>query len=458
MFSRMSSWLELPAAKPVLPAMRAEPDAAAGNFDPGGRLEMLRAKILHFISIARRHGLSAFGPLSVSGAHFVAALLLLHKLPSAAYGQFSFVIIMAALGLSLTNGLLGAPVSSMATSTSPDRKRELNTYAKTGLVLALAWSVAVFLTMLSSRTPLAAAGLFGAYAGAMSLRLFARTHSYTMRHVRKVIVSDCTYSVTLVCGLSNLAIAHRISLGTTALVMASGALLAILPFGLSFVGVMIDALRSGSVRAYGRIWTDMTRWSLLGVVTTEVTINAHAYLVTFLCGPQAFALLAAGSLFMRPFSLIASALPDQERPAMSRSIAAGDTKTALRISREFLYAISAIWFATALAAAAVLVWFPQLIMKKGFDHTDMVCVVVLFGIITAVRGIRAPDAVLLQAARAFRPLADASTQSSIVALIATLALLLVSGPIASLGGILIGDVVMWAIVVRGVRQWKATRN
>src|SRR6185437_8170060 len=99
----------------------------------------------------------------------------------------------------------------------------------------------------------------------------------------------------------------------------------------------------------------------LGVVFTEVTVNAHAYLVTFFAGPGAFALLALGTLLMRPISLVQSALPDLERPAMTRIAAAGDLKALVRVEREFLAALLAVWLGTVALAAGLLHWAPQLL-------------------------------------------------------------------------------------------------
>lgn len=415
-----------------------------------------RSRLRGVAQAALRHGQSAVGPLGISGAHFFAAIALLHYLPSAEFGQFSFVIVVAGFCLGITNGLLGAPISSMARLLAVVHNAELNDCLKFCVALAICLGSAVFAIMLLSGVPAGPAALFGIYGASMSLRLVARTYAYTTTRVRRVILSDCIYSVCLVIGLTGLLATHHIDLATIALVMALGAILALFPFDF-FFSRLLDGLQGVSTTGYGRIWHDMSRWSLLGVVTTELTINAHAYLVTFICGSKAFALLAVGSLFMRPFSLLAAALPDQERPAMARSIAAGDALRALKIAREFRTVIGAIWVATIIFAATVLIWFPTLVIRKGYDKNDVIVVVVLWGLITAVRGIRAADAVLLQAAREFRPLADAGTKSCVVAMAATLILLLIGGPVASLGGILIGDVVMLAVIMKAVHAWKLNR-
>jgi hypothetical protein len=74
--------------------------------------------------------------------------------------------------------------------------------------------------------------------------------------------------------------------------------------------------------------------------------------------------------------------------------------------------------------------------------------------ISTVRTLRTPDAVFLQAAQEFAGLARASARSSVVSLIATPLLLLLAGPVVSLGGILLGDIVVTANIFALTRKWK----
>jgi len=108
------------------------------------------------------------------------------------------------------------------------------------------------------------------------------------------------------------------------------------------------------------MWRDVTRWSLLGVVLTELTVNAHAYFVTFISGPKAFGLLALGALFMRPASLVLSALPDIDQPLMTRRLAQGDIKGAWRVVNEFRTAAAAVLAGTILLAVALVNYYPDL--------------------------------------------------------------------------------------------------
>jgi O-antigen/teichoic acid export membrane protein len=258
----------------------------------------------------------------------------------------------------------------------------------------------------------------------------------------------------LIAGLSAQVVLHKLTAVHAAEMLLAASVLSLLAFGTRYLAKQFRPGKAGSLTAYGRIWQDITRWSLLGVALTEMTANAHAYLVTLVSGPAAFALLAVGALLMRPVSLVLTALPDMERPVMARAIVAGDMARAFRCVKEFRTAAGAVWLLTLLLSGALLLWFPHLILKQGYDETQAIIVVAIWGAIQAVRTLRTPEAVLLQAAREYRPLAKVGMWSSIASLSATLVLLLVAGPIASLGGVLIGELLMTTRIFSLSRKWK----
>ena len=70
-------------------------------------------------------------------------------------------------------------------------------------------------------------------------------------------------------------------------------------------------------------------------------------------------------LLMRPASLMQSALPDLERPAMTRAIAAGDLAALSRIQRHFTWGLAAAWLANVLLCAALLAFFPAAGAEEG---------------------------------------------------------------------------------------------
>jgi O-antigen/teichoic acid export membrane protein len=404
--------------------------------------------------MALRYGVSASGPVSVSGAHFVASMMFLHILARAEFGLFAFLLVIVPLCMSVSGALLGTSMATAITGAKTICADQVGTHLKLNLLFSAAATLAVFGLMCSIRAPLLLAALLGLYGGAMTLRWFGRSYAYLTNKPMRAVGADIVYSTLLMAGLAALVAAHKLTAVHAAEMLLASAALSVLAFGPDFLGRLFWPGKAGSLAAYGRIWQDITRWSLLGVMLTEMTANAHAYLVTLVSGPAAFALLAVGALLMRPVSLVLTALPDMERPVMARAIVAGDMARAFRCVKEFRTAAGAVWLLTLLLSGALLLWFPHLILKQGYDETQAIVVVAIWGAIQAVRTLRTPESVLLQAAREYRPLATVGMWSSIASLTATLVLLLAAGPVASLGGVLLGELLLTANIFSLSRKWK----
>ncbi|HEY3636581.1 MAG TPA: hypothetical protein VGK90_00420 [Rhizomicrobium sp.] len=414
--------------------------------------ELIASPRKSLAQIVTRYGLSASGPVCISFAHFVAAVVCLRAFPHAAFGIFSFALVVAPFCLSLSGALIGAP-AAIALRRGAMSDRDLGTYLKTNLVFTLLAATGVLLLMRLSSAGWALASLFAAYAGAMTLRWFARTLFYARGPALRVLASDLLYSVVVLAGLFALRGLHLLTAISVAELLLGSACIALLSFGPSHLREQFDFTDFSAVKAYAPIWFDLARWSAFGVVLTELTVNAHAYLVTFLSGPAAFAPIAAGALFIRPVQLVLAAIPDRERPIMARQLGRGDHVGARHSVNQFRIAAGAVWLATVIGSAALLLWFPHLVLKKEYDPAQALIVLAFFAAITAARTIRTPESVLLQAAGQFRALAWASFAASIVSLGVTLALLLIAGPIYSLAGILAGELVITARILILSRNW-----
>ena len=411
-----------------------------------------------FAAAAGRYALSALGPISISAAHFVAALMFLHTLSRAEFGLFSFLLVVAPFCLSVSGAMFAPPIAREAARFDGIAATDRLTLLKASLVFSVLASAVVALLMRLGGAPFPLAAVFGLYGGLMSLRWFARCWTYAECRVARVLASDLAYSGLLMLVLAILAGLHRVNAWNAALALLGSAAAGMVAFDREHLRGYARALRVGRLRPYFSFWRDLSRWALLGVVMSEATANAHAYLVTFISGPHAFAVLAIGSLLMRPVSLVLSALPDMERPLMSRALAADERQQAFRIVKEFRTAAGAIWAATLMLAAIVLTWFPQLLLKKDYPLGEVTIVVAISAAVAALRSMRTPDSVLLQAAGEFRKLIGPGLWSSIAALTATFVLLLLFGPVAALGGILIGEVVATERTFALTRAWKRSHD
>ncbi|MGH6877702.1 MAG: hypothetical protein ACREHV_10045, partial [Rhizomicrobium sp.] len=385
---------------------------------PSG-VEIPAAPKAGFAPILMRYGLSASGPVCISLAHFVAAIVFLRTFARAEFGLFSFALVIVPFCLSLSGALIGAPVA-IAVRRGAIGKNELGTYLKTNLALGMLAAGCVFLLMRLSQPNWLLALVFGGYAGAMTLRWFARTLCYAKGSAVRVLVSDVLYGLVLLAGVFILRESHALTGMHAAELLFGAASMGLASFGPTYLGEQFKPSDLRAIAGYKPIWLELARWSALGVLLTELTVNAHAYLVTFLCGPAAFAPLAAGALFIRPVQLVLSAVPDRERPVMARQLGCGDGVGARHSVNQFRMAAGAVWLVTVTGSTALLLWFPQLVLRKGYDPAQALAVLAFFAAITAARSLRTPESVLLQAAGQFRALADASLWASIVSLGTTL--------------------------------------
>ncbi|MBV9903149.1 MAG: hypothetical protein JO346_01065 [Alphaproteobacteria bacterium] len=406
------------------------------------------------LKVAGRYALSAAGPICISGAHFLAAILVLRTLSPTHFGFFSFVMTIVPFCIGAAAGLVGAPTTVGMRNRGYVDEAELATFQKANLLLSLFSFAVVAASLLASGLGLEASIVFGLYGAAMSLRWLGRVYAYATNAPARAALSDATYGILLIAGLGGLYLLDRLTMTYTAMVMLAAAGASFVLFDREYLLKQFAPSSAGRLSDYGSVWRDLTRWSLLGIAATELTVNAHAYFVTFFSGPTAFALLALGSLLMRPVSLVLSSLPDMERPVMARAIGSGDLPRAFRVVKEFRTAALAVLAGTTILAAALLMWFPSTILKQGYNAGEAETIVAIWVVIMAIRALRTPDAVFLQAAGEFQALAHIGIKASIVSLAATLGLLLAFGPIASLLGIVAGDIVMSAYIWQRTRAWK----
>jgi putative peptidoglycan lipid II flippase len=126
----------------------------------------------------------------------------------------------------------------------------------------------------------------------------------------------------------------------------------------------------------------------------------------------------------------------------------------MRAQFQFRMAGIAILAATIALAVIVLVWFPQLVIKNGYDARSIVAVVCMYAVIMAIKVSRTPDSVFLQVLGEYKALSSASVRSSFVSVIAVLALLMTVGPLWSLLGIIAGEAIGAHRVFTLMHRWR----
>lgn len=398
--------------------------------------------------VLRRYGLVSGSSAFVSVAHFAIQLVAIARLPASGVGLLAFAIVLIQLGFGLSNALVCAPYSILIHRTD-GRTDGLRTLRAVNLALSVGYGVLVGVVMGVGASSLAVALGFGATAFLALIRWFGRNHAYAEDQPVRAALSDLIYAAIL--GLWAGAV---LWLGGGLAHIAAGFVVATLLALVPFTAVIGALVGIASLGAYRPIWRDQASWALVVVVTSEATTNGHAYLVTAMLGPDAFAPLSVAALFLRPLNVCITALTQTERPRMARDLSAGRVDAAERSRRHFLLVLLLLWAGTIALAAGMLWLVPGTVVPAKLDARSVEIAVVLTGAIALLQCIMTPASVLLQAADRFRALATASMVACGVS-VAGVALVLTSFAAAwSLVGILLGQaVMMWGVVV-AERRWR----
>lgn len=385
------------------------------------------------------YGFALAGPVGGAGAQFLLSLVLLRLLDTASFGRFALLLVVAQFSWGLWSALFCAPLP-----------RLLNDGDAAGKNMAIASIMLVNLVGVAAALPVFAAIAhllgetgwtalaFGAFISFSLLRWFARALAYAHGFQRKVVLSDAIYAAILIGGTAWLALAPGASTLRAYGVLALSMLVALVPFGLSYIPTSLAGRTALHFAAYGPIWRDYTRWSLFGVATSELTANAHAYMVAFFFGPGAFAPIAATALMIRPVAVATNALIEFERARMART-SGPDRRSELLAAMRFFRAIIVLIVVGTAATAGLLLWYdPQIVYPASYGQTLLALGTTLWFATVAARVLPFPESALLQSLGAFRPLAMTGLWSALVSCVSVAIILVLAPPIWSIAGVLLG--------------------
>lgn len=395
----------------------------------------------------QRYALAVFAPSSVSAAHFVVQVMLLATLTPAEFGAFAFLLIVVQFGSGMSNALVATPYTVEVSSHPQPRADMQSMFFAANTVFTIGFAIAVYCV-----GSLVGNGLwthlFALYALLAMLRWFGRAHNYAMLRPAASGISDIVYAVTLLAIVAGLAWTGKLGLDSVALAFIVATLVGCLCLGGEFLARQFSLRGLAQLPAYGQIWKGQSRWTLLGVATTEATGNVHSYLVTLLAGPAAFAPIGAAALFVRPVLLSVTSLMQLEIPILGRALASGDVGKADATRRRFLQALLAIWVATAALAYGVITFVPSLIIKPDYSLGEVEIAVMLFLVTSLFQVWQGPNSALLQAARLFKDLSKVSVIACGFSIAGALLALVWLPPVYSLAGIAVGQLVMAVLLAR----------
>jgi O-antigen/teichoic acid export membrane protein len=383
----------------------------------------------------QRMGLATVGPIIVAIANFMVTVLILRELSQAKFGLFSFLMVILQFGMGLSNALICAPFSIRANQQEFSVQESRMFFAVNfWLSLTLGFIVFVFMATQETAITAAAAGLFIFLS---ILRWFMRSYFFAVHRVKNVAVADITYAL-LTAMIAITLYFTKFDLFHVVLAL-SGASLVALATGVEFMKQQLLSAKQLSCQGYGEVWRTQSRWSLLGVTTTELTSNAHAWLVTVWAGPAAFAPIAAASLLFRPLMVALTALTQLERPAIAKYLAQRNFAATKATLKQFRTVALLGWLSTALLAIILVSFRPELIFKQNYFDAPILTAVFLTGACLLLVAWRTPESTFLQADSQFRVVAFASIFSGGIAVLLTVLTLMFFSPVYTLFAVLAGQ-------------------
>lgn len=406
-----------------------------------------------------RFGLASMSSAAVSVSHLLVQLVSVRRLEASEIGTLAFLLVIIQFGYGLSNALVSTPYA-IAVNQREDGAEGgdggFDFFFPMNLLLALSQGLlcAAIGWVMAGPWAAAAFGLAGVFS---LLRWFGRANSYAHHKPGGAAVSDLVYAVLVVGGVgATLTIGARLELFGA--VIAGAGLIALIPFGAGFLFRHRPIGLGGAFAAYRPVWKRQSAWTLIGVITTEATSNAHSYIVTLFAGPAAFAPIAVGMLFFRPVNVCITALTQLERPRMARAVGQGNERSARGSVRAFMAALMVIWIATAVTAALILWLVPHVIIKPTLSVETVMIAVALCAALSLVQCLQAPMSVLTQARGAFRPLATTSVRSCFVGVAAVVAITLFAPSVYTIGGVVLAQLVMMLGIWRLDHNWRRAQR
>src|SRR5262249_23542178 len=147
------------------------------------------------------YSLSALGPIAVSGAHFGASLMFLHRMSPREFGMFSFLLVVVPFCLSVSSGLLGAPLLNAVGKPETVAKTNGAAFRVVNRFHCLSAGLLTWLLMYFSGAGRLASVQLGLYAVTMTFRWYSRYTAYNANLPLRAAASDLLYSLTLISGL-----------------------------------------------------------------------------------------------------------------------------------------------------------------------------------------------------------------------------------------------------------------
>lgn len=395
--------------------------------------------------VSRYSGL--IGAFAFSGSNFLLAFALMRWASPQDFGIYALLQVMLQFGISLSNALFCSPVVVVMAG-GVDRE-SLRSFLKANVLFSTSGAIVVATAVLALSKDQGLAVAAGALCFLSWLRWFLRSAELALCNFGAPAKADIAYA--LVVGLPAIWLLMKGAQDAELAVwlQTGGCVAAFLTLGRATLGEIVRLARAPldpflcSLRRHGR-------WAILGVITTEATANAHAWIAGFFLGPAVFAPIAAMALFFRPVLILTQSLTQYERPKMAKAIRSGKTDELMLHRLTFTRLSLACLVANGLVVAGILIWMPELIGNGQYPAVELWWLAGVILLTYLARVMRGAESAELQAGGNFRPLALVTVYTAPVAILGVALATLVDARISALllSGVLVAEIMTCALIRR----------
>lgn len=396
-----------------------------------------------------------FGEAGQSGFHLILNIALLRLLSAEGYGVFAVTFILASVGITYMQALVGTPIGVIL----PRHRRAgamvwQATFSCASAALALVTAVMIFasVSLWLERPEFApAAALF---AAAWFLRGFARASLFANGSLWRAGLSDAAF------------VTSGLVLGTLAILFSplDPLLDAFVVLFISHVVGIVAAVagtrfkiafRMRLLVRYARLWPSLA-WSVGGVTSANLQAQGQMLLVAAIAGPAAYAPIAASMIVFAPLRTLGAALFNLLQPAFASALSIGDD----RKIRKLLFGGGAmIAVSGLLLGAATYVFFrpiEEFLLKPQFAGEPIALLMVLAWLIVTLAQLYAAPRALMLGAHAFKLVALINLVSAAFGLASVATLLIVMGTAWSLLGVVFSELI--TLVSLWIAAWILLRR
>ncbi|EAR52581.1 hypothetical protein OG2516_05718 [Oceanicola granulosus HTCC2516] len=395
--------------------------------------------------MTKRAGIA--GAFAYSGANFLLALTLQSAVPPAAFGRYAFALVCLQLGLSLSNALFASPLLQSLLKAA-DPAPIVASYWRVNVAFCFVGAALLALSMRALGMAPQDVALVAGQAVLLWMRWFFRAAALARHRFRKAATADALYGVTTLTAGILLFTYFGVTVATALAAMALGTAVSLAAVAhLPARGPAAPSLYRAAFMRHGR-------WALAGVLTTEVCANLHAYAITLLLGPAAFAPVAILTLFLRPIPILMQTITQYERPILAKAHAAGELHNLrAHVERVRTALLGAVGVNGAVLILLIAV-APGSIGGGRFEAGELWPLASLLLLAHAARAARTGSGAALQGAGRYRALSGITLRAALVTACGT-ALALGSGGAAVpliLLAVLCGETVAALLIARAYRR------